>query len=86
MFFLPIFLCTFKQFVSSFRSQIEHALKETDRPLRVTSDCIYNREGRMGIDRVKDDVEHKLYSESDKIRNTQTRLTDALNSVGKIIC
>ena len=40
----------------------------------------------MGIDRVKDDVEHKLYSESDNIRNTQTRLKDALNSVGKIIC
>lgn len=64
-----------------YRKQLEHALKETDNPLRVTSDCIYNREGRMGIDRVKDDVETRLYQESDKIRNTQTRLADALNTV-----
>ena len=60
---------------------MEHALKETDKPLSVTSDCIYNREGRMGIDRVKDDVENRLYVESDNIRNTQNKLKDALNSV-----
>ena len=65
------------------RKQLEHALKETEKPLSVTSSCIYNREGRMGIDRVKDDVETRLYSESDTIRNTQNRLKDALNSVHK---
>ena len=65
------------------RKQLEHALKETEKPLSVTSTCIYNREGRMGIDRVKDDVETRLYSESDTIRNTQNRLKDALNSVHK---
>ena len=35
----------------------------------------------MGIDRVKDDVEGRLYQESGQIVNTQNRLKDALNSV-----
>ena len=56
-------------------------MKETENPLAVTSSCIYNRENRMGIDRVKDDVETRLYQESDVIRNTQSKLKDALNSV-----
>ena len=56
-------------------------MKETENPLSVTSNCIYNRENRMGIDRVKDDVETRLYRESDVIRNTQNKLKDALNSV-----
>ena len=71
----------FQALVLLLRKQLEHALKETEKPLSVTSTCIYNREGRMGIDRVKDDVETRLYSESDTIRNTQNRLKDALNSV-----
>ena len=62
---------------------MEHALKETENPLVVTSNCIYNRENRMGIDRVNDDVEYKLYHESDAIRNTQNKLKDKLNSVLK---
>ena len=73
----------YTNFVLLLRKQLEHALKETEKPLSVTSTCIYNREGRMGIDRVKDDVETRLYSESDTIRNTQNRLKDALNSVHK---
>ena len=59
-------------------------MKETERPLRVTSDCIYKRENRMGIDRVKDDVEGRLYQESGQIVNTQNRLKDQLNSVHHI--
>ena len=47
----------------------------------MTSNCIYNRENRMGIDRVKDDVETRLYQESGVIKNTQNKLKDALNSV-----
>ena len=73
----------FQALILLLRKQLEHALKETEKPLSVTSTCIYNREGRMGIDRVKDDVETRLYSESDTIRNTQNRLKDALNSVHK---
>ena len=60
---------------------MEHAFKETENPLAVTSNCIYNRENRMGIDRVKDDVETRLYQELDVIKNTQNKLKDALNSV-----
>ena len=67
------------------RSQLEHAVKETERPLRVTGDCIYKRENRMGIDRVKDEVEGRLYQESSQIVNTQNRLKDQLNSVHLII-
>ena len=38
----------------------------------------------MGIDRVKDDVEGRLYQESSQIVNTQNRLKDQLNSVYNI--
>ena len=63
------------------RNQLEHAINETEKPLMVNSDCIYKREGRMGIDRVKDTVEHNLHSEVDNIRNVQNQMKDTLNSV-----
>ena len=33
----------------------------------------------MGIDRVKDAVEHNLYYEVDNIRNAQNQMKDTLN-------
>ena len=63
------------------RNQLEHAINETEKPLMVNSDCIYKREGRMGIDRVKDTVEHNLHSEVDNIRNVQNQMKDTLNGV-----
>ena len=60
---------------------MEHAINETEKPLRVNSECIYKREGRMGIDRVKDAVEQNLHSEVDNIRNVQNNMKDTLNNV-----
>ena len=34
------------------RKNLERALNETEGPMRVTSECIYHREGRKGIDLV----------------------------------
>jgi len=67
------------------RNQLEHAINETEKPLRVNSECIYKREGRMGIDRVKDAVEHNLHSEVDNIRNVQNQMKDTLNTVNQQI-
>ena len=61
------------------RNQLEHAINETEKPLNINSDCIYKREGRMGIDRVKDAVEHNLHYEVDNIRNAQNQMKDTLN-------
>lgn len=53
------------------RSQLQHAMRETEGPLRVNSECLYTREGRMGIDRVSDAVEANLHTEVDKIKQSQ---------------
>jgi len=34
------------------RKNLERALNETEGPMRVTSECVYHREGRKGIDLV----------------------------------
>jgi len=49
------------------RRNIDHALAQTERPLRVYSKCKENRERRIGIDRVKDSVEKSLQQEHESI-------------------
>ena len=39
------------------KSELEHAIAETERPLRINNECIKNREARISIDLVKDEVE-----------------------------
>ena len=39
---------------------LEKALAETDNPLHIAQECLYNREKRQGIDLVHDDVEKEL--------------------------
>ena len=39
------------------RNQLESAIDQTKRPLRVTTSCLMAREGRKGGDRVRDNVE-----------------------------
>ena len=63
------------------RSQLQRALKETDRPLRVNSECLYTREGRRGIDRVRDAVEVGLEREVDNIRVIQNTMAAKLDQV-----
>ena len=39
------------------KSELEHAIAETERPLRINNECIKNREARISIDLVKDEVQ-----------------------------
>ena len=59
--------------------QLEHALKETNRPLRTATDCQKHREGRQGIDLVKDEVEHCLDKEVANIRTYQESMRETLD-------
>ena len=63
------------------RSQLQHAMKETEGPLRVNSECLYTREGRMGIDRVSDVVEANLHTEVDQIKQSQGFMARQLEHV-----
>ncbi|QQP57803.1 Uncharacterized protein FKW44_002915, partial [Caligus rogercresseyi] len=63
------------------RKNLERALAETEGPLRITSENIYNREGRKGIDLVNDNVENSLMSEVDTIKSSQNKLKKQLESV-----
>ena len=59
--------------------QLEHALKQTQRPLTTAQDCQKHREGRQGIDLVKDQVEVSLDKEVENIRNIQERMREMLD-------
>ena len=55
------------------KAVLEKALAETDNPLHIAQECLYNREKRQGIDLVHDNVEREL------IRVSQ--LSDVIRSV-----
>lgn len=61
---------------------MERALAETEGPLRITSECIYHREGRKGIDLVNDAPENALMKEIDVIKASQDRMRKTLEQVG----
>jgi len=63
------------------RRSLEKALAETEGPMKVNTECIYNREGRKEIDLVSDGVEHSLGREVDKIRECQARMKQCLDHV-----
>jgi tektin-3 len=49
--------------ISSLQEQkriLEKSLAETENPLHIAQECLYNREKRQGIDLVHDDVERQL--------------------------
>ena len=58
---------------------MEHAIAETERPLRINNECIKNREARIGIDLVKDEVEHCLDKEVENIRAYQESMRETLD-------
>ena len=64
------------------RKKLERGLAETEGPMRVTSECLYNREGRQGIDMVSDHVENSLHREVDNIRVCQDKMKRTLEQVG----
>jgi len=63
------------------RKNLERALAETEGPMRVNSECIYNREGRKGIDMVNDGVENSLMREVDNIKSCQDKMKRTLEQV-----
>ena len=64
------------------RKNLERALAETEGPMRVTSECIYHREGRKGIDLVNDQPENSLMREVDTIKASQDKMRKTLEQVG----
>ena len=64
------------------RKNLERALNETEGPMRVTSECIYHREGRKGIDLVNDHPENSLMREVDTIKSCQDKMRRTLEQVG----
>ena len=63
------------------RKNLEKALNETEGPMRVTSECIYHREGRKGIDLVNDNPENNLMREVDTIKSCQDKMRRTLEQV-----
>ena len=63
------------------RKNLERALNETEGPMRVTSECIYHREGRKGIDLVNDMPENSLMREVDQIKSCQDKMRRTLEQV-----
>ncbi len=60
------------------RKSLERALAETEGPMRITSECVYHREGRKGIDLVNDGPENSLMREVDTIKASQDRMRKML--------
>ncbi|KAM9124809.1 tektin-5 [Pangshura tecta] len=56
------------------KRRLECAADEAQRPLKVALECLYNREKRMGIDLVHDDVEKNLIREVDLFKSCQERM------------
>ena len=64
------------------RKSLERSLAESEGPMRVTSECIYHREGRKGIDLVNDAPENSLMREVDTIKSCQDKMRQTLEQVG----
>jgi len=67
------------------KSELEHAIAETERPLRIANECVKNREARIGIDLVKDEVENSLEREVENIKTYQQRMQKMLARVNQQI-
>merc|ERR1719171_1356405 len=62
----------------SHKERLERALAATQPPLRIATDCIRNRENRVAIDLVHDDVEIQLLKEVEVITGVQALLKRTL--------
>nr|KAF6491216.1 tektin 5 [Molossus molossus] len=56
------------------RKQLECAAQEVNCPLQVALECLYNREKRIGIDLVHDNVEKNLIQEVDLLKCCQEQM------------
>ena len=60
---------------------LEHSYVQTKRPMKVNTECLHYREGRVGIDQVKDMVEDNLKKEVNNIRKYQDKMKILLEKV-----
>lgn len=60
--------------LSRAKGVLEKALAETENPLHIAQECLYNREKRQGIDLVHDHVEKELIREVDTIKRCQEEM------------
>ncbi|XP_076458370.1 tektin-3-like [Babylonia areolata] len=57
---------------------MEKALQETENPLHIAQECLYNREKRQGVDLVHDLPERELIKEVDVIKRCQERMRNTI--------
>ncbi|XP_033097486.1 tektin-3-like [Anneissia japonica] len=62
------------QRIADHKKRLETSLRETEGPLKIAQECLFNRENRQGIDLVNDAVEKELLREVDIIHQSQDRL------------
>ncbi|NXT00564.1 TEKT3 protein, partial [Jacana jacana] len=65
--------------LADMKKRVERALAETEPLLQITQECLLQREKRMGIDLVHDNVEKELFTEVDVIRSCQERMQQYLD-------
>ncbi|CAD5118367.1 DgyrCDS7078 [Dimorphilus gyrociliatus] len=65
--------------LSRSKSVLEKALAETENPLHIAQECLYNREKRQGIDLVHDNVERELIKEVDTIKRCQEKMRQVID-------
>ncbi|XP_010217897.1 PREDICTED: tektin-5, partial [Tinamus guttatus] len=68
------YLLTESQALETAKKRLECAADEMQGPLKTALECLYNREKRMGIDLVHDDVEKSLIKEVDLLKDWQARM------------
>ncbi|NXF74182.1 TEKT3 protein, partial [Sclerurus mexicanus] len=73
--------------LTDMQKRLERALADTEGPFQVAHKCLLNREKRMGIDLVHDDVEKQLITEIKVIRSCRERLQQCLDTVNaQLMC
>ncbi|NXO31143.1 TEKT3 protein, partial [Cisticola juncidis] len=73
--------------LADMQKRLERALADTEGPFQVAHKCLLNREKRMGIDLVSDDVEKQLIEEIKIIRSCRERLQQCLDTVNaQLMC
>ena len=67
------------------KRHLDYAIAQSSRPLQVNIECINQRENRVGIDQVKDQVDKNLKGENDNIRKYQQSMKILSEKVEKQI-
>ncbi|NXL43170.1 TEKT5 protein, partial [Podilymbus podiceps] len=71
------------QALETAKKRLECAVDEMQGPLKTALECLYQREKRMGIDLVHDDVEKNLIKEVDVFKDHQEMLTKLAQKISQ---